>query len=76
MGRKMTGWLLMSLALFLLSGCSGILSGILVENKMEDGNSDRVRVDSMDVDAWRHWQHKSTNKFDEMGVVLKKEMTF
>jgi hypothetical protein len=76
MGRKMTGWLTLALALLFLSGCSGILSGILLEKKLDDGSADRLRVDSMDVDAWKHWQHKRTNKYDEMGVVLKKETTF
>ncbi|MEW6388711.1 MAG: hypothetical protein AB1491_14455 [Thermodesulfobacteriota bacterium] len=76
MGRKITGWLSLALAVLLLSGCAEVFSGILMEKRRENGSSDRVRVEGLDADAWKQWQPNRSKKYDEMGVILKKETTF
>jgi hypothetical protein len=76
MGRKITGWLSLTLALLLFSGCAEVFSGILMEKKREDGSADRLRLESMDVDTWKRLNRNRSEKQDEMGVVLKQEMTF
>jgi len=63
------------LLLMTVVGCNGLLSeGVLFEQQFEDGRSHRLRVEGLE--GWQSWNHRYTNKNDEMGVIMKKEGTF
>jgi len=57
-------------AVALLGGCSNIF----LERRQEDGQVQRLRMDSLD--GWNSWDHNFTDKHKEMGVVIKRESTF
>jgi len=58
-----------ALAVLLWCGCSGILT----ENLDKSGNADRLRVSS--GDKWSTYD-RSSNKENDMSIMLKKEQTF
>jgi len=70
-GGRWRRWLALGLAVLLAGGCA---SGIILEKRHQDGKADRLRMDSLD--GWTSWDHRFTNRHDEMGVVFKKENTF
>jgi hypothetical protein len=73
--RKVTSpwWLALALAALLAAGCSGLLSGNLMEKQYQDGRIERLKVDG--GERWSSYDKNST-KPDETCIILKSEKTF
>jgi hypothetical protein len=76
MTRVKTG-IRLSLALLLLIWAGGC-SGVLMENKLDDGRVDRILIDG--GESWDTYETKSrfpaSRTKDEYSILLKKEATF
>lgn len=70
-GGQWHRWVAVGMAVLLFGGCS---SNVLVEKRSENGQADRLRMESLG--GWTSWDHRFTNEHKELGVVLKGESTF
>jgi hypothetical protein len=74
-GRQIGWWLAGVLAILLGAGCSGVL----LESQHEDGRVERLRVEG--GESWSTYDDKprlpqSKSKYEDLGIMLKKESTF
>jgi hypothetical protein len=73
-GKRFCGWLIVILAVVLLTGgCAELFKGVLMEKQFDDGHTDRVKVDA--GESWSAYDRNAT-KGDGTCVMLRKETTF
>jgi hypothetical protein len=74
--RLKAQWLGLAVAALVLVGCSGVL----MESKQPDGRLERVKIDA--GESWEYYDDKPRyplshrKSYDEMSIMLKKQMTF
>lgn len=69
-------WLLgLVLAACLVSGCSGVMSGSLIEKKYDDGRIERVKIDGGESWSWNTYDRNPTKEEDTC-IILRQEKTF
>jgi hypothetical protein len=61
-------------ALVLSFGLGSGCSGVLLESRHEDGTAERLKVQSLE--GWTSWDSRFTQKHEEIGAVVKREMEF
>jgi hypothetical protein len=77
MAGRLGKWCLgLALTALLLAGCSGVL----MESKKEDGQVDRIKIDT--GESWDSYDDKPRYPYtkkktlDDLSIMLKKESTF